>query len=216
MPTAPRPSFGGFDPSLGGMTPPPSLDRPFTVPLLIRGTGHKFGIGCLFIAALFLVLAAVVQMKSPGDPLGAVCLILAVPCGLIGLVNLAWNLPRRRWLEVSRGGFVVSSRKGKIAYQDHQVVGLSFRSKTAGTTRFFVTIETDREDDAPIRCSYVIAPGMADPLSSFWQRLQQAMIRRIAATLADGASLRGAGWRYDASGLSLTRRRNLSRSDDAR
>ena len=210
MPTAPRPSFGGFDPSVGGMTPPPSLDRPFTVPLLIRGTGHRFGIGLLSIAGLLFLLALVVQLKNPGDPLGAVCLFFGVVCALIGLVNLAWNLPRRRWLEVSRGGFVVSTYKGKIAYQDHQVVGLSFRSKTAGTTRFFVTIETDREDDAPIRCSYVIAPGMADPLTAFWQRLQQAMIHRIAATLADGASLSGAGWRFDASGLSLIRRRKAT------
>jgi hypothetical protein len=209
MPTAPRPSFGGFDPSLGAEAPA-SLDRPFTVPLLIRGIGHRFGIALLLMAGLFFLLALVVQVKKPGDPLVAVCLILGVPCGVGGLINLAWNLPRRRWLEVSRGGFVVSTRKGKVAYQDHQVVGLSFRSKTAGTTRFFVTIETDREDDAPIRCSYVIAPGMVDPLTAFWQRLQQAMIRRIAATLADGASLSGAGWQYDASGLTLTRRRTAT------
>jgi hypothetical protein len=207
MPTAPRPRFGGSDPSLGaGIDSPASLDRPFTVPLLVRGSGHRLGIGFLLMAGLLLLCALAAQVKRPGDPLVPVCLFFAVVCGFVGLVNLGWNLPRRRWLEVSRGGFVVSSRKRTTSYQDHDVVGISFRYAAGGVGRHHVTIVTDGEDDAPIRCTYVIPLGMPDPLAAFWHRLQQAMIRRVTAGLGEGVSLTGAGWRFDASGLTYRRR----------
>ncbi len=189
---------------------PSSLDRPFTVPLLIRGStgGTLFG-GLLLMTGVFFASALLVHLQSPGDPLKPVCLFFGTLFGVSSLIKFAWAFPRRRWLEVSRAGFVISSPRGKVVYDDEQVVGLSFRPASGGNTQFEVTIETDRDDDERIRCSYVIPRGTMDPLTAFWQRVQHAMIRRVTARLDDGASLTGVGWRFDAFGFEYRHRRTV-------
>ena len=70
MPDAPRPSLGGLDTPLGaGASSPTSLDRPFTVPLLIRGSTGGTLLGTLLLLfGGFFALGIFVQMQSRGDP----------------------------------------------------------------------------------------------------------------------------------------------------
>ena len=190
MSDAPR-SFGELE-----------LDRPFSVPMLVRGSsgGVTFGVSAL-ILGVFFAIGMIGQLNSLGDPFVLTCLVVGGLFGGMSLVKLLWNVPRQRWLEVSRAGFVISSRKERVAYEDAQVIGLSFRHTTSGISRINVTLETDRGD--VIRCSYEVMAGATDPLAAFWQRLQQTIVRRVT----EGTSLLGVGWRLDAAGLEVKRYR---------
>src|SRR5437016_5741923 len=112
--------------------PTASLERPLTVPLLVRGSLDSSGLIALFLVGAFFVGFAALMWWTErandhfasGFFLLLGCLIL-LPALVIG--GLRWR--RRRWLEVTLTGFLLTRRGRTVPFRDEQVVGVSQKSK---------------------------------------------------------------------------------------
>ena len=184
--------------------PTGAVARPLTVPLLVRGSfWDAWTVRLVWVCVIVMAASSIALVSEGLEPTvlvaGAACAALAVSL----ILYQAWQANRRCWLEVTATGFVLNSREGKQTWSDAEVVGVSWRQKTNfdGVTRQHVVLEVGDQDEARrIVCVYDLA-GQDDPLSGFWQRLNDNLIRRIATGLPGGARLLGDGWRLDAIGL---------------
>jgi hypothetical protein len=184
-------------------TPP---ERPITVPMLVRGSfQNPFFVVVTFLTGLFVVLALIGHFRYPPDSIfAAVCWFLAGCCAFPSVVMAFWIVPRRRWLEVTLTGFVLTDRGRRRAYTDDQVEAISRRFKldSSGAARHRVRLEVRREGLAErVDCAYSVGPGLADPLAPLWDRLVARLACRLREGLDGGAALGGDGWHVDASGL---------------
>jgi hypothetical protein len=190
-----------------GHQPPAAIDRPLTAPLLVRGGfDNRILVALLFLAGLFLAMAAYGRLQSrPYDQaVIVVLLVLAALCGLPAAVLALWLLPRRRWLEVTLNGFILTRRGEKTALADEQIIALSQRHSTdsQGSTRCDIRLEVDQGGAVePVHCTYRFPPGQVDPLAAFLDRVVRGLVKRTRENLHRGASLSGKGWRLDARGL---------------
>jgi hypothetical protein len=180
------------------------VDRPLTVPLLIRGSFDNALFVFLCISCIILLgLGAIIWIRE-GNREGATVAcslggVLAVLATLIGL----WLLKRRQWLEVTLTGFVLSRREERRVYSDDQVVGIAQELEFAsnGIVKRRLILEIGSEERERIECRYSVPPGKVDPLASFLDRIVRDLARRTIADLEQGGRLRGRGWVFDRHGL---------------
>jgi hypothetical protein len=182
----------------------PGLDRPLTVPLLVRGAvDPRVMLPLAFVAFILVCIALNEPHRRTSDGgsfwfWSALAAGVAVPAALLTI----WFLPRRRWIEVTLTGFVLTERRRRRAYADDEVVGLtrSFTVDSNKVVHHHVVVEL-RPDGRKIDCLYAEQVGLGDPLAGLWVRLVGGVARRVGADLDSGATLAGEGWRLDAEGL---------------
>src|SRR5262245_49349651 len=101
-------------------------DRPLSVPLLVRG---GFNSGLLVWLAFYgnaFILAGLFALLQPSpEAVAGVFWLIAAGFGVLVLLRALWLLPRRRWLEVTLNGFVLTRRGRRQTFLDADVVGLS-------------------------------------------------------------------------------------------
>src|SRR5262245_21247527 len=106
---------------------PAALDRPLTVPMLVRGAlDCRVLIGLLAFRTRMLLIRLNVRYRNPWDRVSlwyflGVAAASATPAVLMTI----YHLPRRRWIEVTLTGFVLTERRRRLALTDDDVLGLS-------------------------------------------------------------------------------------------
>lgn len=177
----------------------PELDRPLTVPLLVRGAlDARVILGMMFLSFILAAIALNTRVRHPWDRVAPwLWILLALAVAVPAVLMAMWHVPRRRWLEVTVTGFVLTERGKRLACSDDAVVGLtrSFTLDSGKVVHHRIVLEIKREGD-PIRidCSYSVQPGLADPLAAFWDRLIAGIARRLRANLSRGVTLVGERW----------------------
>jgi hypothetical protein len=131
---------------------------------------------------------------------------IAVPIGMgsTALGIFLWHVTRRRWLEVTLTGIVLTRRAQKISVADEQIIAVSRLSVTNpnGGIERIVWMEIDREGTVErVECHYGIPRGQMDPLEALLNRVFRSLARRTHDGLSRGAALSGKGWRVDRDGL---------------
>ncbi|MFO0880167.1 MAG: hypothetical protein U0840_22695 [Gemmataceae bacterium] len=186
----------------------PSLDRPLSVPLLIRGAiDYRILAALMLLALLFLGLGLFFRIRMPDDSYGPGFFWgMAAAFGLPGLLLLCWQVPRRRWLEVTLSGFVVTERGRRQVYSLVNVMGIARAFRVDSSRIVHHRIRLDLVGDQgpqTIECTYKVPSDRGDPLASFWTRLIASMASRLRGSLARGSHLDGDGWRLDQQGFTL-------------
>src|SRR5262249_26129902 len=116
----------------------PSADQPLTVPLLVRGSAEQPALGGALILGILLTLIGVVGLLSDDAVTPAIIfLCLGAAVLLPTLAMVAWLVTRRRWVQVTMTGFVVTDPEGRTTFLDDQVLALSSSTRVtpAGHTR---------------------------------------------------------------------------------
>ncbi len=183
-------------------------DRPLTVPLLVRGGLDPNTQRELVIIARLSALMAVVTIICGivGAP-GLLVLMqftFAAGFGSLALGIFLWYHTRRRWLEVTLTGIVLTQRGQKIPVRDEQVIAVSRQRKIVppGFFERVVRLEIDREGAVEtIESCYSLVRGQIDPLDALLNRLFRSLAHRTREGLSRGAALSGKGWRVDRDGL---------------
>jgi hypothetical protein len=189
-------------------SPAEALDRPLTVPLLVRGAADNRLLQALFWIAggLFAVgLCAFLQHPARGGRVGALLFFAGAALAAAPAVGLLlYLLPRRLWLQVTVTGFVLTRPAGSESCGDEQVVGLSRDSSMAadGAVTHRVSLEVERGGEVErLSCRYKLSANTPDPLAAFWDRLAGRLARSAREALGRGEALAGPDWRLDAAGL---------------
>ncbi|MFO0846798.1 MAG: hypothetical protein U0797_31275, partial [Gemmataceae bacterium] len=115
--------------------------------------------------------------------------------------TLLGQLWRRRWVEPTPTGFILTDRGRSRTFDDEDVVGVthSFRERSVPDIRHRVRLEV--RGGRPVVIAYSVPQGQADPLADLWARVVTGLVRRVRAGLGEGASLAGRHWRLDKDGL---------------
>ncbi|MFQ3649553.1 MAG: hypothetical protein SNJ75_04415 [Gemmataceae bacterium] len=189
--------------------PLPSGSKPLTKPILVGGTltsGWVVVPSCFLLAAGFMVLNGIVRKEWP---LVTIALSAMPVLGGITLLAALVQLARRRWLEVTLDGFVLTRRDGsRVVYNDQQIVALAQQTipNRLGSVKRRVVLEVQNNERLQrIECFYVLKDGEVDSLNPLVDRNMRALIQRTQAALAQGAGLGGDGWYYDHKGLHIQR-----------
>jgi hypothetical protein len=181
------------------------LDRPLTVPLLIRGSLDSGGFPTLPATFVLCVVIGFGGLLLRHNWFFAVVFwSLAAFIGVVTALVWLWLMHRRQWLEVTLPGFVLSHRDERRVYNDDQVVGLAQQTvPTAnGQLKRRVVLEiATNEGTEHIDCRYLVPIARVDPLAAFFDRLIQGMARRTVAGLQQDVRLKGQGWSFDRHGL---------------
>jgi hypothetical protein len=188
---------------------PAASDRPLTKPLLVGSTiGNKALI--LVVSGTSVVVLALLPwvLIDPSDaagftPIFAAAVLFALAVGF----GVMWELRRRRWVEVTLTGFVLSSRKKKTLLADEQVGAVSQQCNyEPRVIRYDVRLEIEHQGAIErIRFTHRYKHGQVNPLEAFLERVVRGLARRTRENLERGAALSGKGWRLDARGLHCSR-----------
>jgi len=186
-----------------------SQGKPITKPLLVGGTFATAWVtlpSMFFLAALGLAGLGALRREWP---LVAIALSVAPVPGSFAIVAALVQLARRRWLEVTLDGFVLTKRDGsRQKYQEEQIVAIAQQSipMSSGGFKRRVILELQQgERQERLECFYALDPGTADPLYALLQRVQRTLMQRLQAGLPHGERLTGDGWYYDRQGLHIQR-----------
>ncbi|MGL4552604.1 MAG: hypothetical protein ACRC33_15635 [Gemmataceae bacterium] len=182
--------------------------KPLSRPVLVGGTLQSAWVVPFATAAVLAAVGVVLYLKTDIP-----YTLALIPAGLVaavpGAVAAAVQLARRRWMEVTVNGFVVTRRDGsRTAYDDEQIAAVSQqtwpRSDGGYLRRVLIEVTADGGGDA-IECFYHVPPNTADPLYALVDRNVRGLAQRTADGLDRGARLDGLGWRYDRDGLHVHR-----------
>jgi hypothetical protein len=185
------------------------LDQPLTVPLPIRGNADRGVLLALLVAGMILTgLGMTSRWPRPWSVPAELYYLGAFLAFGPAVLLVVWQALRRRWLEVTMTGFVLTGAGNKRIFTDDQVTGLELFWKIdddrAASRRARLEIASGKSSEF-IGCHYRLLPGENDPLVPFWNRLVQGLAQRTRDGLPSGAVLRGAGWEFSKDGLRLTR-----------
>ncbi|MFO0843366.1 MAG: hypothetical protein U0797_13365 [Gemmataceae bacterium] len=100
--------------------------------------------------------------------------------------TLLGQLWRRRWVEPTPTGFILTDRGRSRTFDDEDVVGVthSFRERSVPDIRHRVRLEVRRKAG---RDRLSVPQGQADPLADLWARVVTGLVRRVRR-LGEGAS----------------------------
>lgn len=183
----------------------PPRSKSLTRPILVGGTLHSgWVVGPLGLAAI-IAIVGVIMMFRTNFIVGLVTLAIAAALSVPGLIAVAIQLTRRRWLEVTLDGFVLVRRDGsRLTINDEQIIALSNQTwpNSDGSYMRRVLIEIEKEERTEtIECFYHVAANNADPMYALVERNTTALVRRTVEGQDQRARLIGVGWHYDRDGL---------------
>jgi hypothetical protein len=171
------------------------VDRPLTVPLLIRGS-YDHGLFVTFCAITVVLAGIGIIVLFRGRAPGAAYTLLffsavaAVPAVLLCL----WLRGQRQWLEVTVTGFVLTRLDERRVYTDDQVIGITqvTNPATEGSLKRRIVLEIAANEGVErIDCRYVVSSPNPDPLTGFTERLVNNISRRLDENWARGVLHRG-------------------------
>src|SRR5436190_2302529 len=174
--------------------PPPdaalsSADQPLTVPLLVRGSPEQPALGGALILGILLALVGVGGLFKDDDLTPALvffCLAAAILLPALGVV--AWLATRRRWVQVTMTGFVLTENDHRAAFLDEQVLAVSTRARVTatGVTHRRVRLELAGDPEV-LDCRYSVPADQQDPLAPFIERVVRGQAIRLRDNLPAGA-----------------------------
>ena len=195
------------------------LDRSLARPVLIGGSFGSLWIVGPFTLAVVLMFVAIAGLARDASGaalvVGLVALVVAVP----GFLAIAMTLHRRRWLQATPDGFVLTRNDSQSRFADDQIVGVSQRTRMNPDGSYWRDLALDITSTGGgdrVAGSYLVPAGQADPLFAFVERIILGMAKRISDGLGQGARVEGQGWHFDQHGLHLHRgpRRGAYLSDE--
>jgi hypothetical protein len=186
---------------------PPCIDRPLTIPLLVRGSLNRAVVGApLVVAAVFLCMALYVLLFRSG-PLNPVEVAVYFGGFAVGLLHagpaILWLIRQRCWLEVTLTGLVLCDRRGRHAFADEAVQSVQLCWQGEGRERGRKVLLDVQGPNGLKRFAlrYAVPEGAADPLAGVWDRLERSLARRALERLGERDVLIGSGWRLTAGQL---------------
>ena len=182
---------------------------PLTKPILVGGTLATAWVVVPFVCLLAAGGLALLGLIRNEWPLVIFALVPTPFLAGFTLLATVVQLARRRWLEVTLDGFVLTKRDGsRQEFRDDQIVSVAqwtLPTDSGGfKRRVTMELQTDERLET-IECFYVLDAGVADPLYPMIDRNIRSLVERTTVGLDEGARLTGDGWHYDREGLHVRR-----------